>query len=346
MQIQYDVIYDVGKIHTCDIYSLKNENPFRGRLSPVVILVHGGAWMIGNKSRLSGVAKTLCDNTECVCVVPEYSLSQLDGIFLQNVIICDWVILIILCILIRKRNMQFFVVCIGLFLTIAIIIYLMRRSETRQNAHPAHVNDIAECIKWVCTNKELNIIADTTRITLLGHSAGAHICSLVVLNKRFLNDSIRKNIRGVVCMCGVYSFWLLQKSIMKYAINRGVFAEHAQDLTLQEFGYLQEAHMCKCTLCKRQIKRWEKVIDAWPLFHVKQEENESKTSFLIISSGLDWSLIDHSIEFVKELKLKKWKVQHLHFPRATHFSIRKYWDTQNKHIARAVSDFVLLVSSF
>jgi acetyl esterase/lipase len=52
---------------------------------------------------------------------------------------------------------------------------------------PAHIEDVAKSIKWVNENIG-NYGGDPNRILLYGHGSGAHLASLVVTNKKWLND--------------------------------------------------------------------------------------------------------------------------------------------------------------
>lgn len=51
--------------------------------------------------------------------------------------------------------------------------------------HPAHVEDVAAAIAWVHANIG-KFGGDATNVSLLGHSAGAHLVALVATNPRFL----------------------------------------------------------------------------------------------------------------------------------------------------------------
>ena len=55
-----------------------------------------------------------------------------------------------------------------------------------QYMHPAHVQDVAAAINWVYHNID-RFGGDPSRISLLGHSAGAHLVALVATNPTYLN---------------------------------------------------------------------------------------------------------------------------------------------------------------
>lgn len=71
--------------------------------------------------------------------------------------------------------------------------------------HPTHIEDAASAVKWVWDNIT-SIGGDTSRIFLAGHSAGAHLASLLVTDNKYLSDKgiLTENIAGVIGISGVY----------------------------------------------------------------------------------------------------------------------------------------------
>jgi len=75
-----------------------------------------------------------------------------------------------------------------------------------QNPHPAQIEDVAAAFAWVYRNiAELG--GDTSKIYASGHSAGAHLVSLLALDEKYLQkfELDRKSIAGVIAMSGVYN---------------------------------------------------------------------------------------------------------------------------------------------
>ena len=207
--------------------------------------------------------------------------------------------------------------------------------------------------------------ANRSEIFLLGHSAGAHLASLVVLNPRFLEPTVRSAVVGVICLSGVYSFWRLQESTMRFFVNRGVFAESANGLTLQNYSKacLLRTQQCQCSSsesscvrismednslpssamkeckCKQMLQRWEKVIDAWPMFQLEHNvaaafsHSVPKPAFLLFTAEMDLTLLLHATDFHAELLKHNFQAQHIHVPHTTHFSIRSMWDREHAHLA-------------
>ena len=71
---------------------------------------------------------------------------------------------------------------------------------------PSFIEDVAKAIKWVHANMDLN--NNNRRLILVGHSAGAHIASLLVLDPDYFNEiGIDKSILGGwVGLSGPYNF--------------------------------------------------------------------------------------------------------------------------------------------
>jgi len=71
--------------------------------------------------------------------------------------------------------------------------------------HPAHAEDVARAFAWVRTNIP-KYGGDPDLITLMGHSAGGHLVSLIATDPSFLKleELEPSQIRGVITVSGVY----------------------------------------------------------------------------------------------------------------------------------------------
>lgn len=152
----YDVRYAPGggSRHTLDVF-YPDTMLKEGR--PVVIFVHGGTWMVGDKNFFGlyrGVGKFLARHG-VVAVLINYRLSP--GV-----------------------------------------------------KHPEHVKDVALAYAW--THKNIGKYGgDRNRIVLAGHSAGAHLVSLLATDESYLKNpaleldaDARGAVKGVMSLCGVY----------------------------------------------------------------------------------------------------------------------------------------------
>ena len=71
---------------------------------------------------------------------------------------------------------------------------------------PSFVEDVANAVKWIHSNMNLN--NDNRRLILIGHSAGAHIVSLLALDPNYFKEVgiDRSVLRGWVGLSGPYNF--------------------------------------------------------------------------------------------------------------------------------------------
>lgn len=93
----------------------------------------------------------------------------------------------------------------GTGLAVAIINYRLS-PEVR---HPEHARDVARALAWV--HKQSNVYGwNQKEIFLMGHSAGAHLASLVAVDPFYLAErGLKPNVvRGVVAISGVYDLEL------------------------------------------------------------------------------------------------------------------------------------------
>ena len=69
--------------------------------------------------------------------------------------------------------------------------------------HPAHVEDVASAVSWILDNIA-DYGGDPARLTLIGHSAGAHLAALVATDERYLasHGHTLSELSGVILLDG------------------------------------------------------------------------------------------------------------------------------------------------
>lgn len=67
------------------------------------------------------------------------------------------------------------------------------------------VKDAAKSVEWVNSNIA-SYKGNPNNIFLMGHSAGAHLASMLTFNKKYLTKDTYKNIRGFIGIAGPYDF--------------------------------------------------------------------------------------------------------------------------------------------
>jgi len=321
MQVEQNIFYD-QRHNQCDVYFDSSKQN-----APVVLVVHGGAWIFGCKEDMQDICKFLVENG-CVAIAVDYSLSQMDKTMVQKLLIGELMLLIVLFQLVKSHVFKVILLFSTLFL---MVHYIVKESTTESNItqHPDHVMDVASAIEWGYVNAH-KYGGDKDNVFLLGHSSGAHLSCLVTLNRRFLNTKqVPKNvIKGVIAISGPYSFWRIQQSSVKYFINENVFAI-TNDIASEAQMDVQDDNK----------QYWAKIVDAWPNFFQHAIDDDTPP-FLLLTAGMDWSLLYHARDFADMLKQANVHVQVVHFESTTHFSIRARWSKENRNVGDVVTKFI------
>ena len=70
---------------------------------------------------------------------------------------------------------------------------------------PEIIKDVALSIEWISKNIS-SYQGNPQNIYLMGHSAGAHLASMLTYNKAYLTNKTYKNIKGFIGLAGAYDF--------------------------------------------------------------------------------------------------------------------------------------------
>lgn len=76
------------------------------------------------------------------------------------------------------------------------------------------INDAAQSVEWVKDNI-VSYGGDADSIFLMGHSAGAHLAAMLVLDESYLNKQSYQSIKGFVGLAGPYDFLPFTKAYQK-----------------------------------------------------------------------------------------------------------------------------------
>jgi acetyl esterase/lipase len=274
---------------------------------PVIVIVHGGGWMTGSTESMSDVYDSLTQKTGFTCVTITYKLSSIDSMFLQKLLALSICCVSVLLLLSPCFVQRVVLMIILIFVCVFIVTHLIVIEDNDMNRHPVHVVDLCRTLSLIHKN-----FGNNRQIVLLGHSAGAHLVSLIVTNTRFIlaepnGYQILDRIIGVVAISGPYSAERLNNSLLARHLMSCVFSDKRDD-----------------------------VVDAFPLYHV----HENLCPFLLINSGGDMSLLLHAFDFYHALRAKNILVKTLFLPNTCHITVKKNWKTTNKLARLTTVNFI------
>jgi acetyl esterase/lipase len=290
--------------HHLDIYKPASSSSSSNH--PVLVFVHGGGWQRGDKRLYQNVGKSFAANG-FVTVLPSYRLTVPDFraiVWISSVMSGFWTVLakgIGWFIYGKSQGEENFLVSSlkwfsGLFagfLGFSLWRYRHERRNIAGTRHPRHANDIADALVWVQKNIQ-QFGGDSSKISLIGHSAGGHLVSLIALDRTYLDErgfDREKDIKCVISISGVYS-------LERFKTRR------------MERRYLY-------TVFGRNPEKWEK---AFPIFHANANKGKVPP-FLLINAGIDGGLELHTDDFAQALQKSGIQNERLMFKCKNHFSI-------------------------
>jgi acetyl esterase/lipase len=84
----------------------------------------------------------------------------------------------------------------------AVINYTLSTKEDPSLVHPCHVISAGQVIKHIMD--ESYEMSHISSFIIVGHSAGAHLAALLVINSTYLDLAYRLRIHGMVGVDGIF----------------------------------------------------------------------------------------------------------------------------------------------
>jgi acetyl esterase/lipase len=168
--------------------------------------------------------------------------------------------------------------------------------------HPGHVEDVARAFAWTYKHARKHG-GRADRLFVAGHSAGAHLVSLLATDDTYLKavGRSRQDIRGVVALSGVYR-------LDGFRVRR-VFGDPWRAL---------EIGLDVNTLAPVFGPDPKGLKEAAPLTHVQP----GLPPFLLVYAGFDlWTLPANAKEFAAALKANRCQAQVKEIPWRTHETV-------------------------
>lgn len=134
-----------------------NEGPNVSVKKPVIFMIHGGGWYVGDKNSFDEYKPKFFNNLGCIYVSINYRLSRPYGNVASK---DDWV---------SDGSDNY------------------ASWDVNRIKHPTHIEDVSNALKWVKDNIQ-SYGGDPNKIAVFGHSAGAHLAILLCTNTSYINN--------------------------------------------------------------------------------------------------------------------------------------------------------------
>jgi len=285
MRIQSNIQYGQSKRCRLDTYAPASG----GQDLPLIVFVHGGGWVMGNHIRTKNNCDHLSERFNVVAV--SY---QLSGFSWNSAKYALAYVTAAIALCVNRKNVVYLVVlwCI----CVVLMAVFMRDPGVK---HPTHIQDIATATRWATENMAYN-----GNIYLMGHSAGAHLASLLACHPIY-NNGFKDRIKGAICLSGVYS----PARLRDVSVGNQLFEE--------VFGVDQTR-------------------DAFPIYHV----NEQTPPHLLLNAQDDISLKRHTRDFFFTLLNAGVYVRNKAYSRTNHVTICRNWADSNSNILKDITRFI------
>lgn len=187
----------------CDVYWTREaDGPPRRR--PCLLYVHGGGWHLGSRARTRTACEALA-RRGYVVFSADYGLSTVSRDQAS-----EWVVLVaaacaLAAAVAAQQGRAFARVAVaGLLLVAACCCMLARLPRESSGADQMrHVWDVARAVAFVHANGHQFGHGNPDRLVLVGHSAGAHLVTLVATNGRYLERYGLDPHAVVTAVCGL-----------------------------------------------------------------------------------------------------------------------------------------------
>lgn len=275
------------------------------RVRATVMLIHGGAWFMGDQNVSEHMATQLAAH-DILVFAPTYRLSPISNDTVKKIVTLVVVVLSSLAITTTSAH-QCLLVAMLLLVTVAVTTYSV--VHTRQiYYHPSHIQDVAKAFAYVHrTAPQFGSIQ--SGVVVMGHSAGGHLASLLACNPEYLWAEKLINtqtITKVVSIAGVFSDTRMQRTRLGLNILHNSFGHSGV------------------------------YFDAFPIYHTQPDT----PPHLILNADIDYSLKRHSFDMCHALRSAGVFAQHVVYRNTDHFSIRKHWDGKNRRILQDIVQFI------
>ncbi len=302
--LENDQIEKINATNSIDLYIPKIQNNI------VVFYIHGGAWHIGTRDNSEEVCRSL-SSCGYICAATSYPLTNATQQDIYTIMIVIGGLLMFLTTFSNNKEQLLFMSFVDVFFLFLLMMIIIFQPNTVVQ-HPKHVFDVGNQLKWVHEHIS-HYGGNPNKMIICGHSAGAHIGSLLCTNLYFLKElQIPTNcILGFIGLSGIYS-------------DKRLFEMPGGEKLLHAVFGIRDHYY-----------------DAFPIYHI----SDNTIPHLLLNAGWDGNLKRHTLDYHMTLLQKMVFVETVYYDHLTHFNIYKNWTTTNFQVLEKVHEFIQEVSS-
>jgi acetyl esterase/lipase len=200
---------------------------------------------------------------------------------------------------------------LGLF---GVLLKTYFREGEEMIKHPDHIQDVSEAFKWTNDNIE-RYNGDNSQIFLMGHSAGAHLVTLLSLDTTYLENVNLPvdSIKGVIGISGVYNFDRLKQAV--FGIGHYFYVQPLMHSTHDHITFHS---------------------DISPLTYARN----TQFPFLLLNAKYDFHLQEDALELTESLRKSGVDVEHHENIHTHHGSIIEFIGSKKDSLTPLICDWM------
>lgn len=301
VHIVKDVVYDTETQNTLDVYIPPPTVRPVGTPMMACMYIHGGAWSVGHKDSAISPCVPMA-RQGLLMVAPSYRQTPLsDYTFIPLLLI-----IILICILFlatsTSRDEWIIITGTGAFVMLLLNSWWIYQHHHENHQHPAHIEDVSRAFLWMYEHiAEYGGSPD--RLFVMGHSAGAHLATLLTtqVKEKLGSIPLAYPIKACIALSGVYDDAVFRKTLMGRHLLREVFGE---------------------SIANDENDNVDFSTKPFPVYHIHQD----LPPFLLINSGFDIGLKWHTESLVQQLRTHHVYYDYIEAEELSHFNMTKQWD--------------------
>lgn len=205
--------------------------PERAPLLPVICYAVGGSWVKGDRSQPNAidVLRTLCSRGSYVGVSMGYRVCRTYAKHWDGILAIFATISTVLFLGSQDGSAVQWCWLVLTLLCWVVLVLGQLYQHVRHHSYPIPVHDLADAIRWITSNIS-SLGGDPSRLILIGHSAGAHLLTLLYSDLELWSrtECPRASVRALVPISGLYSAAMMRSYALYGSLANYIFG-HDRD---------------------------------------------------------------------------------------------------------------------